>query len=82
MSDATLIELTEAEVAFALEIILRSDSGAIPVLKGKGAPRDCNVRDAMMRASAERLARHLRQHMRCFRSPPGPNHAAGDGPRN
>jgi hypothetical protein len=29
-----LLELTEAELAIALEIVLRSDSVAIPVLKG------------------------------------------------
>lgn len=46
-----LIECTEVEIAFALEIILRADSHAIPVLKGKGLPRDCTVRDAMMRLS-------------------------------
>lgn len=77
MPDADLIELTEAEIAFALEIILRADSHAIPVLKGKGSPRDCNVRDAAMRAFAKHLACHLRQHMRCFRGTGERLHSAG-----
>jgi hypothetical protein len=64
-----LVELTEAELAFALEIVLRSDSGAIPVLKGKGSPRDCTVRDILMRQFAEHLATCLRTHVRCFRGP-------------
>ena len=62
-------ELSEAELAFALEIILRADSTAIPVLKGKGSPRDCNVRDAMMRRFAEHLAAKLRMQVKCCRGP-------------
>ncbi len=54
-SQHRLLELTEAEIAFALEMILRSDSSAIPVLKGKGAPKDCNIRDAVMRAFAQQF---------------------------
>ena len=82
MDRMDLIELTEAEVAFALAIILRSDSHAIPIMKGKGSTKDCTIRDAMMQAFAERLARHLCQHLRCFRSPAAPSHSAGDGPRD
>jgi hypothetical protein len=69
------VELTEAELAFALEIILRSDSAAIPVLKGRGAPKDCNVRDALMRRFAEQLAGRLRSHMKCYRGPMEPPHS-------
>ena len=72
-----LIELTEGEIAFALEIILRADSSAVPMLKGKGAPKDCTVRDALMRAFANHLAGHLRRHMRCFRGPAERLHSAG-----
>ncbi len=75
MERLDLIELSEAEIAFALEIVLRADSAAIPLLKGKGAPRHCTVRDAAMRAFAIHLAGKLRQHMRCFRSPAGRSHS-------
>jgi hypothetical protein len=74
-SEPGLVELTEAELAFALEIVLRSDSGAIPVLKGKAAPKDCAIRDAMMRRFAEHLARLLRTHMKCYRVPPQTSHS-------
>ena len=80
--DPDLTELTEAELAFALEIILRSDSHAIPVLKGKGAPKDCTVRDGLMRAFAGHLAAQLRMHMRYFKGIPEASHSAGAGPRN
>lgn len=65
--ESELVELSEAEIAFTLEIILRADSTAIPILKGKGAPKDCNIRDALVRVFAEHLSSKLRQHVRCFR---------------
>lgn len=66
--DPEFIELSEEEIAFSLEIILRADTSAIPLLRGKGAPRDCDRRDAMVRIFAQHLAGKLRQHVRCFRT--------------
>jgi hypothetical protein len=62
-----LQELTEAELAFALEIILRSGSKAIPIMRGQGAAKDCTVRDDQMREFARHLAQRLHMHVRCYR---------------
>ncbi len=70
-------ELTEAELTFTLEIILRSDSKAIPVMKGQGSSKDCTVRDIQMQVFARHLAKRLRMHVKCVRSPPEPLHSIG-----
>jgi hypothetical protein len=71
-----LQELTEAELAFTLEIILRSDSKAIPVMRGQGASKDCTVRDVQMREFARHLALRLRMHVKCCRGPAEKMHSA------
>ena len=36
-------ELTENELAFALEIILRSNSAAIPIMRSRGSTKDISI---------------------------------------
>lgn len=70
-----LQELTEAELALTLEIILRSDSKAIPVMRGQGASRDCTIRDVQMREFARYLAQRLRMHVKCIRGHGAQSHS-------
>ena len=45
MSDASgLVELSHGELVTALVIFLRSNTAAIPIMRGKGSTRDTNIR--------------------------------------
>ena len=72
-----MVELTHDELVQTIVIILRADTSAIPVMRGKGSTHDTFIRDYQTERFAEHLATCIRQHARCFKHRSGPLHSAG-----